>query len=417
MNAISLSRPRSAAASLPGFSGRGVRRAAVVTLLAAASALPAASGDPLAPWRAQVAIREVSEKPGRHVAHTYYLTSPESPDGTRVLFFTSTTPDAHRGDLVVRERATGRETVIARGIDTEDAHRGACQQWISNGRRVAFHDVKNGKWSVQVVDLDTLQVRKLAEDRQLCFGRAVDDWLPIYGCHWNPGPHRNLELLHAGTGEIKTVVTIADVEKRYGNYLAKEFGGRTTSIFFPHLSPDGKRVFFKMSAPGPDGPANNFMSKNASHRQGLFVYDVASREPLFMSPKWGHPAWHSDSRRIIEMGNLFYDTSDNGKLIRMPNLPAMRGNHPAVSPDGKLFVMDGMLDQVGGPAGHWGVALCDVRGDHYVILHRFDNARGAKSWRKNHPHPIFSADGRRIYFNVNEGEWTRLMVAELGGKS
>jgi hypothetical protein len=46
------------------------------------------------------------------------------------------------------------------------------------------------------------------------------------------------------------------------------------------------------------------------------------------------------------------------------------------------------------------------------VLHHFDNSRGARSWRKNHPHPIFSGDGRRIYFNVNEGEWTRLHVAE-----
>lgn len=396
---------------------RRTARAATLLLAAAGTAAAAtAAADPLGPWRAGVAIREVSGTPGRHAAHAYYLASPESPDGTRVLFFTSSTPDAHRGDLVVRERSTGRETVIARGIDTEDAHRGACQQWISQGRRVAYHDVKHGRWSVHVVDLDTLRDRIVAEGRQLCFGRAVDDWLPIYGCHWNPGPHRNLELVHAGTGEIKTVVTIEDVERRYGAYLAKEFGGRTTSIFFPHLSPDGKRVFFKMSAPGPDGAANHFMSKNASHRQGLFVYEVDSREPLFMSPKWGHPAWHPDSRRIIEMGNLFYDTSDGGKVIRMANLPVLRGNHPSVGPDGKLFVMDGLLDQAGGPPGLWGVALCDVRGDHHVILHRFDNSRGAKSWRKSHPHPIFSADGRRIYFNVNEGEWTRLFVAERGGQ-
>ncbi len=40
-----------------------------------------------------------------------------------------------------------------------------------------------------------------------------------------------------------------------------------------------------------------------------------------------------------------------------------------------------------------------------------DNSRGAKSWRKNHPHPIFGPDGRRIYFNVNEADWTQLLVA------
>ena len=47
-----------------------------------------------------------------------------------------------------------------------------------------------------------------------------------------------------------------------------------------------------------------------------------------------------------------------------------------------------------------------------MVLHTFDNSRGASTWRPNHPHPVFSADGQRIYYNVNEGPWTTLMVAE-----
>ena len=52
-------------------------------------------------------------------------------------------------------------------------------------------------------------------------------------------------------------------------------------------------------------------------------------------------------------------------------------------------------------------------GGSRVIVHRFDNSRDAKSWRRNHRHPIFSADGHRIYFNFSEGEFTRLIVAEI----
>lgn len=372
--------------------------------------------DPLVPWRSGVTVRPVSEQPGRHTIHTYYLTSPESPDGTRVLFYVSTSADGHHGDLVVRDRRTGQETIVARDLDTEDAHRAACQQWTSGGRRIAYHDVKGGRWRVHVVDLDTLENRTLAVDRQLCFGRAVDDLLPLYGCHWNPGEHRDLELVDVSTGQLRTALTIRDVERQYGDYLTSQFGGRPTSIFFPNISPDGKRVFFKMSAPGSAGAENNFRSRNASDRQGLFVYDLASRQPVFMFPKWGHPAWHPDSRRIIEMGNLSFDLDNGGRMIRMPNLPAMRGNHPSVSPAGNLFVKDGVLDEkLGGMGGEWGIVVCDVRGDEFQLLHRFDNSQGARSWRKNHPHPIFSPDGQRIYFNVNDGPWTRLFVAEAAG--
>jgi len=135
---------------------------------------------------------------------------------------------------------------------------------------------------------------------------------------------------------------------------------------------------------------------------------------VFMSEKWGHPAWYPDSRTITEAGNSFYSTDGDGKIARRPGLPKLGADHPSVSPDGKLYVMDGPLTNLEGKPGEWGVVVCDIRGEHYKILHRFNNSLGAKSWRKNHPHPIFSADGRRIYFNVNESEWTQLLVAECG---
>jgi Tol biopolymer transport system component len=207
-------------------------------------------------------------------------------------------------------------------------------------------------------------------------------------------------------------MSIADVEKRYGVWLAKEFGGRPTSIFFPNISPDGQRVFFKMSAPGPDGAANNFRSAQASKRQGTVVFDLVANQPVFMSEKWGHPAWYPDSRTITEAGSTYYRTDGDGKVMRRPGLPKLPGDHPSVSPDGRLFVMDGPLTNLGGKPGEWGVVVCDIRGDHYKVLHRFDNSGGAKSWRKSHPHPIFSADGRRIYYNVSSGPYTQLYVAE-----
>lgn len=60
----------------------------------------------------------------------------------------------------------------------------------------------------------------------------------------------------------------------------------------------------------------------------------------------------------------------------------------------------------------WGVVLADTKGTGQIVLHHFDNSHGAKSWRVSHPHPAFSADGKRIYFNVSDGEFTRLFAAE-----
>lgn len=378
------------------------------TIASAAEPKPEAPGDPVAPWRSGVTIAPLSDRPGRHTMHTYYLLNPESPDGRRVVFFASTHPAAHVGQVCMLDRATGAETVLADDVHTEDAHRVALQQWISNGKRVAFHEVVKGRWRVLVVDVETGKKTIVAEDRQLAFGRGDSDLLPLYGCHWNPGAHRDLELYDVATGQIRTALKIGAVEEKYGDWLQKQFAGKPVSIAFPTLSPDHKRLFFKMAA-GNGG--DNFMSKDASVRQGLICYDLEHNRLTFMREKWGHPAWHPDSKHYIEMGNFLFDT-DGGPFTRIPNVPALRGQHLAVSPRGDVWVSDGLTETLGGPKGEWAVLVADLRGKSHVELQRFMNNRGAKSWRVSHPHPVFSADGNRIYFNVSAGDHTQLHVAE-----
>ena len=114
------------------------------------------------------------------------------------------------------------------------------------------------------------------------------------------------------------------------------------------------------------------------------------------------------------MGNLLFDAS-GGPMTRIPNVPQLRGQHLSVSPCGKLFVSDGLTEGSfsGGPPGEWAVLVADLRGDHYAILQKFAGNRGARSWRVSHPHPVFSADSKRVYYNVNATEHTQLCVAEL----
>ena len=369
-----------------------------------------AADEPLQPWRSGVRVRPVTEAAGRHTIHSYYVANPESPDGRRVLLFASTHPAGEVGEVRMVERATGKETVLARDVRTEDAHRAACQQWLSGGRRVAFHEPVGKRWQVVVVDVETLARTVVAEDRQVGFGQPAGDLLPLYGCHWNPGAHRDLEVWDAATGQVRTVVKIAAVEQKYGAWLTKEFAGKPTSIFFPVLSPDLKRVFFKMAA-GNGG--DNYAAKGASARQGLVCYDLAQGGFTWMREKWGHPAWHADSRRILEMGNVLFD-SDGGPYVKLGGIPYLRGSHPSVSPDGRLMVTDGIAEVAGAKPNDWGVLVGDLRDGKWALLHSFDQSRGANSWRRNHPHPAFSADGQRIYFNVSSGQFTQLFVAEAG---
>ncbi|HQW29927.1 MAG TPA: hypothetical protein PK529_12115 [Verrucomicrobiales bacterium] len=371
-----------------------------------------ADDDPLAVWSSGVEIAPVSDAAGRHSIHTYYLTNPERPDGKKVLYFASTHPAAYIGEIRVIDRTTRKETVLAENVHTEDAHRVACQQWLAGGRLVAFHEVVDKKWRVVIVDVESGEKTVVAENRQVGIGRPGGDLLPIYGCHWNPGPDRDLYVWDARTGEIRTALSITAVEAQHAEWMTKEFAGKPVSIFFPVLSPDLKRVFFKLAA-GNGG--DDYMAKNASHRQGLVCFDLETATMKWFRAQWGHPGWYPDSRHLFEMGNVIFDTEEpSTRYTKLKGVPALRGSHPSVSPDGRLMVTDGMMESIGGAPGEWGIVVADMRGGKWTVIDRFDQTKGAKSWRRNDPHPVFSADGKRIYYNVSDGEFTRLLVAEAG---
>lgn len=385
-------------------------RLAFASLSSAALTLSAAAteDDPLAPWRDGARISIVSPQEGRHTIHSYYTACPESPDGTKLIFFASSAPDSHTGDVVMRDRKTGAETTLVSGLKVEDAHRVACQQWVSKGARIVFHGQRDEEWFTACVDVATKQERVLARGRLVGWGQPDADTIPLYGMHWNPGGHRDLEFMNVVTGERTTVLTVVALKAAYPAWYAESFGDGAPSIFFPVLSPDLQRVFFKMALPNGGDPR----SSAASTRQGLICYSLAERRFLYMNARWGHPAWHPDKKTIVETGWTLFD-SDTGKSRRVPGLPAVRGDHPSASPDGKLLVTDTTLDRFGGSESDWGIILSDARGQSHIILHRFPNGRGAQSWRRSHPHPSFSADGKRIYFNVSSGPWTQLHVAEI----
>lgn len=381
-------------------------RGVASVVVAAGSGFSAAL--PIPAWE-HASLRPVSAVQGRHTIHTYFNVTPESPDGRFVLFFASTAEDAHLGDLVVQERATGKETVVARGVTTEDAHRAACQQWMDGGKTIVYHDCREGQWRVLAVDRETLRERVLATDRQLGFGAAMGTQVPLYGCHWKPGEHRDLELADLRTGDVRTIVNADDVAATQSEWAAKTFpdNGQPLSIFFPVISPDGKRVFFKLSR-GSGG--DNFRTSGASVREGKFVYDLATGKPIHFYPQWGHPSWHPDSRHILEKGNLLIDL-EGGPTRKLVAIPT---DHPSFGPDGSVFVSDGKVTKADyAETGNLVVTVGSATGDEQARVDLFKSTAGARSWRKSHPHPVFSPDGRRLYYNVNAGPWTELRIAEV----
>ena len=105
------------------------------------------------------------------------------------------------------------------------------------------------------------------------------------------------------------------------------------------LSPDLSRVFFKVASPA----GGDYRSKSASTRLGLIVYDLKRSRFLCQLDKWGHPAWHPNSRDILDVAGRVID-SDTGAVWRIPNYRGFRGEHPSYGPGGRLFTADAVAD-------------------------------------------------------------------------
>ena len=211
-------------------------------------------------------------------------------------------------------------------------------------------------------------------------------------------------------------MTARQVREAYPEQVRKLYGESQISTPFGALSPDGKLIFFKLSAqsagyhPLPEGQLR-WPRSYQSDREGLVCFDIEHAKLLFFREKWGHPAWDPRSTAILNTPNILQDAR-TGVERQITGLPKFPGQHLGFSPDGKLFVSDTQLEPFGGAKGDWGVAVCDVAGGNWTMIARFRGDQGATTWRKNHPHPAFSPDGNRIYYNVNRGRWTQLFVAE-----
>ncbi len=370
------------------------------------SDLPEASPERVERWR-NCPVRPVAAPAEAHSLHSYFNVSPECPAGRRVVYFVSSRPDAQVGSLWVQERETGEARVLAEELEVEDAHRQANQQWVAGGDYVVCMDYRGGEWRVLRLDPATLAQTVLCLGRQVFWGAARRDEVPLYGPYWNPGPHRDLELLDVRRGTVRTVLTLDQVLADHGRAGLELFGGeRPDSIAFPVVSPDGKRVFFKLSKIR----SGVFRSPAGSDREGLFVYELATAKPLGLYRSWGHPAWMPDSRHILRKSRLI-DT-DTMQTRNLPWYPEAPNSHAAPSPEGTLLAIDIAQEGFSACANHWAIVVGDYQAN-WRCLHTAPTPRdGTASWRPAHPHPVFSPDGRRIYFNVPQGRWTRLCVAE-----
>ncbi len=325
----------------------------------------------------------------RSSAFSFYGTSPESPDGTRIAYVVYSEPSAADwndrvpGELWVCESDLNEHRKCA--DVTLHNHNGACAVWVDNNRLL----YNSGDRDIYVIDVNTCAVlhgpiKNLSETHS-CVNHAFayvspDDLLCLFNCD---------------TGESTIITSLEEVNKQ-ACALGREASKELTHL---HMTADGKLVAFR---------------HNTEAEKKISVVEVASGKLLetFPGMKPMHFSWY-DNESLMG-SNWDMDPKDH-RAESLEEFTEAAENHYFQ----RFHMGGGVIETLGGTMTH-GSASADrewyageavnygtvpmplnlyKKGLTQPVATLMEHSFGEITWtRKAHVNPSFSRDGKRVYF-------------------
>jgi dipeptidyl aminopeptidase/acylaminoacyl peptidase len=184
-----------------------------------------------------------------------------SPDGTRLLFFSTLTPAGGSHTMrMVNLDGSGLRTI------GPEADRNAYGAWSPDGSKIAFQSDAFGCSRIGVLDLSTENVNWLTVDER-------DYWTPV----WFPEGDR-IACLRSDRGSNR--IAILDIEDRNMRILGPE-AGLCSGL---EITPDGQRILFAHEGPG--NPTSLWTQDlDCSPRQLTITLPAGLDEEYFVNPE------------------------------------------------------------------------------------------------------------------------------------
>lgn len=348
----------------------------------------------------------------RPVVHAYYDVCPESPDGSRAIV-TVFSGDAIPGParVAIVDRTSG-EVLRTIGEPVEAiGHVGRFALWLDEDR-IALRqgeDEAVGGWSIVT----------LSTGEQVDHPGALRQWHAGTGrglvqqLGTTPNPHRLRQGIAVVDDQGRTVA-----EAGVPDCLACLPEGETPppidmlDVKNFKWAPDGSRFFVVFNTE----QYGNFIDRDGPRFKTIVSFNAEAGDARFLGHFGHHPTWSGDGSLIYAM-----DVRDDGSqdLVALPAdgsletqtvLESIPGAHGSPTPDGRRWI----IDVPEADHSECAIAAFDLATGRREDLVRFSHTR----WDHrtgNHPHPVVTPDGRRVYFNAQADGRCGCYMIELAG--
>lgn len=337
--------------------------------------------------------------PGQLALLSYYNTTPESPDGTRIAYVVkdAVTPDYDDGGWVpgslwICDRDLTNHRKV-RDLASVNSHNGVSALWIDNSR-IAI----NEHGSVSVIDASSGE--RLQGPYEGGLGHnSFDNHILLNAGKGNPYGPSGIYEINADTGEIKLLRSDVSHEV-FKSMFPEGYNPDPTTWKTLHLqySPSGTHISYRFDCAHKSYVGN---SRQEEYKL-LLTMNRDGSEPVKFGPKPMHFSWFDDES-IAGHDNQIDDGHPNDKSVRrwdrhgqFIETLAGYGNHLGFSNDREFYATESWYGTV--PV----VLRVYRRGEKHPMLQTVVSRDRRTTWElRYHVNPSFSRDGRRVYFHYS----------------
>ncbi len=358
-----------------------------------------------------------------HTMHSYFDICPESPDGTRLVFARFGADITKPADICVSDIRTG-EILVAAQAENASTHSGAFQQWLSNDEILYVSNRMGDNKATNIVSLETHSQTRLNGMAQMVSptGRLAAGFLDQNVPGRGPRP-RIVALFDLASGETKPCFGVDECYSLlpYREMLDGVMFCSPDFMTFKHSkwSYDGSKffvVFNNCSGETPPEMTNyRYVTEGGNFVKTLYCVNADGSGLRYLCDFGHHPMWSYDGTYVY----FFAKYADDPKRQDMVGCNVETGEkfliaenlfgiHPSINIDNTLIVSD-LIDKRNGVAY---INIYDIkrRVNETVYSYKIDDFSHATG---THPHPVWSRDFKRVYFNNVQDGVTQLYSVNL----